>query len=1390
MSGSGPEPPLPKSIQPFPHLLYNLKKRSGAGMALDSHSDSSHVQFLLNGRAVRAEGFAPQTTLLDFLRSQDLTGAKEGCAEGECGACTVVMVGRTGALCGPSAQAATAPPSATAYIPVNSCLLFLPMLAGQEIYTVEALANHGPLTEVQQALVDFGGSQCGYCTPGFVMSLFAEQYRPGREGPCDPHAMGGNLCRCTGYRPIRDAALSLGPAPPGAFRDRLAQPAPHLGPAAYQGFSRPATLAESLALLAEHPDARLIAGGTDLAVESNLRLRRFPYLIGLEALAELRPFHESASEIEIGAGLTLSEIGQAWTSAPPVWREWLPLFASPLIRNRATLGGNLATASPIGDAAPLLLALDARVRIAGPRGQRTVPLDAFFLGYRKTALQPGELLVSIIVPKPFPAIARFYKAAKRRMDDISTVAACFALDLDDDGRVRRARLAYGGVAAVPLRAVDAEEAILGRPLDRAALRRAQEVLARTLHPIDDHRGSAAYRLALTQTLLESFVGQTIAFCRLSAGVSRQAPVEDATGGTCSGAVAPAVLPPVIFAAGERTGGKTAGATALNHAPPHESARGHVTGEALYTDDLLDRFPHLLHAWPVMAPHAHATLISLDASPALGEPGVIATLTAADMPGEDHPGEPLFPAEVMYHQHPVAWVLAETLEAAQLGAARIAPQYLPLPAVLTIEDAIAAGTFHSGPFRLHRTPGGADPLVRSGRPRPAAANANQPGASPTRPGRQAGRPVQPQEPDLPPASAAFEENRPGGLSYEGELHIGGQEHFYLETQSALAWLDESGGVALHSSTQHPSETQDSVARALGLPRHQVTVECLRMGGAFGGKEVQANPWAAIAALGAWKTGRPVRVRLPRVLDMALTGKRHPFLARFAARFHEDGRLEHLSVSLYSDGGWSLDLSEPVLWRAMFHLDNAYYLPSVEITGYVCRTHKTSQTAFRGFGGPQGMLVIEDILDRAARTLGLPPEVVRERNFYREGDSTHYGQPVKDAARIQTIWSQLLETSRFAKRREEIQRFNAAHTDRKRGMAITPVKFGISFTATFFNQGGALVLIYRDGSVQVNHGGTEMGQGLHTKIRQIAAECLGLPVEAIRVMPTRTDKVPNTSATAASASTDLNGAAVADACAQLRQRLAPIAGAMLGCSPEAARFSDGWVFAEGDDQMRRFHFAEVAEAAYRQRLPLFAAGYYRTPGIHFDQKTGRGHPFHYFAYGAAVTEVEVDRFTGDSRVLRVDILQDVGDSLSPLIDRGQIEGGYIQGLGWLTLEELLWDREGRVATNGASTYKLPSWSELPGVFEVAFLERATEPGVILGSKAVGEPPLMLAISAREAIRDAIAAFGPGGVVALDSPATPERIFWAIQQCVASAVLPPVSVGGTGALACLVSSQSHDD
>ena len=757
---------------------------------------------------------------------------------------------------------------------------------------------------------------------------------------------------------------------------------------------------------------------------------------------------------------------------------------------------------------------------------------------------------------------------------------------------------------------------------------------------------------------------------------------------------------------------------VGRALSHESAIEHVTGRALYVDDMWTSLAHCAHAWPVCAPHAHARVRSLDSSAALKMSGVLCVLTAADVPGENDVGparrdEPLFPSEVCFHGQAVAWVIAETERQARDAAKRVSAEYEPLPAILTIEQALAAESFLTEPERMQR--GAAELALRS---------------APRR--------------------------------LQGQLSIGGQEHFYLETQAALAFVDESGTVFAHSSTQHPTETQAIIARVLGLHEHRVVVQCLRMGGAFGGKETQANAWAAIAALAAHKLKRPVRVRLTRQQDFTMTGKRHPFHARFDVGFDAHGKLQALDLQIFSDGGYSLDLSQPIMGRALFHADNCYHLPNVSLVGRVCRTHQVSHTAFRGFGGPQGMIVIEDILARIAYELDLPPHEVRARNFYAPTQTTHYGQVVKDADRITRIWHELLHASDFAARAAEITRWNAGHLDKKRGLAITPVKFGISFTTTFFNQAGALVLIYRDGSVQVNHGGTEMGQGLHTKILPIAADALGVGLELVRIMPTRTDKVPNTSATAASSGSDLNGAAVRAACETLRERLAVVAAAGFGVSAEQVVFEGGLVYPRGQRE-RAASFAEIVDRAYLERVSLAAAGYYRTPGIHYDRAAGKGEPFHYFAYGAAVSEVELDGFTGQHQLLRVDILHDVGQSLSPVIDRGQIEGGFIQGVGYLTTEELLWDEHGRLSTQAASTYKLPSQSECPRVFNVALLERAHEPGVVHGSKAVGEPPLMLAISVREALRAAIAAFGQGQIdrEALASPITPEVAFWAIAR-----------------------------
>ncbi|MHC5558731.1 xanthine dehydrogenase molybdopterin binding subunit [Kocuria sp. U4B] len=768
---------------------------------------------------------------------------------------------------------------------------------------------------------------------------------------------------------------------------------------------------------------------------------------------------------------------------------------------------------------------------------------------------------------------------------------------------------------------------------------------------------------------------------------------------------------------------------------HESAALHVTGAALYTDDLVARTRRVLHAWPVQAPHAHARVLALCTAPALGVPGVARVLTAADVPGVNDGGtkhdEPLFPDEVMFHGQAVCWVLGETLEAARRGAEAVEAEYEPLPSLLTVREAVEAGSFQ-----------GMSPTIARG--------------------------------DAEAALAA------AAHRFSGEVEFGGQEHFYLETHASLAYVDEAGQVFVHSSTQHPTETQEIVAHVLGLHSHEVTVQCLRMGGAFGGKEMQPHGFAAVAALGAALTGRPVRVRLNRTQDVTLTGKRHPFHARWEAGFDEAGRIQALRATLTSDGGWSLDLSEPVLARALCHVDNAYWIPAVEVRGRIARTHKTSQTAFRGFGGPQGMFVIEDVLGRCAPLLGLDPAELRHRNLYDPGQTTPYGQPVRHAERLQTIWRLLLDRADVDRRREQIAAFNAGHPDTKRALAVTPVKFGISFNFTAFNQAGALVHVYKDGSVLINHGGTEMGQGLHTKMRQVAATALGVPLETVRLAPTRTDKVPNTSATAASSGSDLNGGAIKNACEQIRDRLAEVAARRLGVHPDDVRFVRGTVTGIGFDDPG-LSFAEVARDAYFQRVSLWAAGYYRTEGLHWDSSRMQGEPFKYFSYGAAVSEVEVDGFTGAYRLLRTDIVHDVGDSLSPLIDVGQIEGGFVQGAGWLTLEDLRWDvsdgpHRGRLATQSASTYKLPSFSEMPEEFNVHLFEQATESGVVYGSKAVGEPPFMLAFSVREALREAAAAFGPGDrSVELASPATPEAVFWALDRArrAAPADAPPASV-----------------
>lgn len=752
---------------------------------------------------------------------------------------------------------------------------------------------------------------------------------------------------------------------------------------------------------------------------------------------------------------------------------------------------------------------------------------------------------------------------------------------------------------------------------------------------------------------------------------------------------------------------------LHKSSSHESAVEHVTGVARYVDDLPEP-RDMLVGLPVYSPHARAKIVARDGTIARVLPGIHAVLFADDVPGDNiigpivHDEELFAKDEALCVGHTVALIVGESLELCRVAAKALDITYEILEPVLTIADAIAAEQFHTEPHRIARG-------------------------------------------DVDGALEAADE------VVRGTASNGGQDHFYLETQAALALPGERGAMHVYSSTQHPTEIQKMVALVLGVTAADVVCEVPRMGGGFGGKESQATHWAAFAALGAQATGRPVKVWLDRDRDMVQTGNRHPFWSRYEAGFDETGRITALRAHIYSDGGFSIDLSGAVLDRAVFHLDNAYYLPACELVGQVCKTNLPSNTAFRGFGGPQGMVVVEDAINRYAERKGLDPAVVRARNHYGDAprNTAPYGQEIPQP-RVDRIWEELKESSDYEQRRRDLDAFNKASKWVKRGIGYQPVKFGISFTASVLNQAGALILIYTDGTIQLNHGGTEMGQGLHSKMVAICAHAFGVSTDQIRAMNTRTDKIPNTSATAASSGSDLNGQAVQDACDQLLARLRPVAAKMLNVDEDGVRFDGGDVHGDGAS----VSFAELAKACWLAQVSLHAAGFYRTPGIHYDHATGSGEPFFYYAYGASVLEVEINGLTGEHRLLRADILHDVGNSLIPSIDVGQIEGAFVQGYGWLTMEEVIYSGEGVLKTPGASTYKVPAMGDVPLKMTVSLLGQADQFSTIHGSKAVGEPPFMLALGVVTALRHAVGAFSvDGGEVELSIPATPEAILRAV-------------------------------
>ncbi|AHE52054.1 xanthine dehydrogenase molybdopterin binding subunit [Sphingomonas sanxanigenens] len=747
---------------------------------------------------------------------------------------------------------------------------------------------------------------------------------------------------------------------------------------------------------------------------------------------------------------------------------------------------------------------------------------------------------------------------------------------------------------------------------------------------------------------------------------------------------------------------------------HDSAGAHVAGTARYVDDMPEA-PGTLHLAFGLSTQAHARIEAIDLDAVRAAPGVVAIFTAADIPGVNDvspfAGDDRLFAEgsALYVGQPLFAVVATSTKAARVAARLAKVDYTPLPALLTIAAARAAGSL-------------IEPSQRMGR-------GDVPAALDAAPHRLAGR-----------------------------IAMGGQEHFYLEGQAALALPGEDGQVHVLSSTQHPSEIQHLIAKVLGRSHADVTVEVRRMGGAFGGKETQAAAFAVACALAATRTGRPVKVRADRDDDMVMTGKRHAFEIDYDVGFDDAGRIAGIRLELASRCGATTDLSPAINDRAMFHSDNSYYFPAVEILSHRLKTNTVSDTAFRGFGGPQGMVGIERVMDAIAARLGRDPLAVRQANLYGPGrDVTPYGMTVEDNVAPELI-AELAEAADYTARAEAVAAFNAGHRILKKGLALTPVKFGISFTTTHLNQAGALVLVYADGSIQINHGGTEMGQGLMVKVAQIVAEVFQVPVERVRVTSTRTDKVPNTSATAASSGADLNGMAAFNAAQTVRERLAAFAAEKFGCDAGSVRFTPDGVVA-GDEILP---FDALCRMAHLGRVSLSATGFYATPRIHYDRATHSGRPFLYFAYGAALSEVVIDTLTGEHKVLAVDILHDVGRSLNPAIDLGQVEGGFIQGMGWLTTEELVFADDGRLLTHAPSTYKIPTASDRPARMTIRLWERGRNAeATIHRSKAVGEPPLMLAISVLSALTHAVAAAVPGkGLPDLDAPATPERVLMAIE------------------------------
>ncbi|XP_029448890.1 xanthine dehydrogenase/oxidase isoform X2 [Rhinatrema bivittatum] len=1308
-----------------------------------SEMSRDELVFFVNGRKVVEKNADPEMTLLTYLRRKlGLSGTKLGCGEGGCGACTV-MISRFDDV-----------KKKILHYSVNACLAPVCSLHHTAVTTVEGIGSTGTrLHPVQERLAKSHGSQCGFCTPGIVMSMYTLlRNNPAPTMEEIENAFQGNLCRCTGYRPIlegyrtfaKDAKGCCGKKatgegccmdgteehlPPDSstlFNSAEFQPLdptqePIFPPEllisnntppkqlCYKGervtWIQPSDLSELLALKAQYPDAKLVVGNTEVGIEMKFKNMLYPVIIAPSRIPELSCVQRTEEGISFGAACSLTRVGDVLRKAvaelpshqTQVFQavlEQLRWFAGPQIRNVAAIGGNIMTASPISDLNPVFQASGSRLTLISNEGRRTVPMDdAFFTGYRQTLVKPQEILLSIEIP--YTRKREFFSAfkqASRREDDIAIVTCGMRVRFKGNSRqVEDMQLSYGGMAPTTVLAGRTCKELTGREWDEQLLREACRLLAdeMSLSPgvpggmVEFRRTLAlSFFFKFYLTVLQKLSGELSADNNLGDHIPREH--RSAT------ELFHKDSPSSIQLFQEVPAGQCP-EDMVGRPLMHVSAAKQACGEAVYCDDM-PCFEKELHLALVTSTKAHAKLISVDTTEAQRVPGFECFVSAQEVPGNNVTGilhdETVFAESlVTCVGHVVGGVVADTKEHAQRAAKVVKITYEELTPIITIQEAIERESFYKPAKKIEKGD------VQQG----------------------------------------FNE---ADHSIEGEIHIGGQEHFYLETNCAIAVpKGEDGEMELFVSSQNLKETQAFAAAALGVPLNRIVVRVKRMGGGFGGKESRSIVVSTAVAVAAHKTGRPVRCMLDRDEDMLITGGRHPFLGRYKVGFMKNGRVVALDVILYSNGGNSQDLSHSVMERALFHIDNTYKIPNVRAQGYVCKTNLPSNTAFRGFGGPQAMMIAECWMNDIAATCGLPAEEVRKLNMYKEGDLTHFNQSLEGFT-LQRCWEECLESSGYHQRKEQIKEFNRQHRWKKRGIAIIPTKFGVSFTIPFLNQAGALVHVYTDGSVLLTHGGTEMGQGLHTKMIQVTSRALGIPSSKVHISETSTNTVPNTSPTAASVSSDLNGMAVYNACQTILQRLEPY---------KSSKPKGSW--------------EDWVTAAYFDRVSLSATGFYKTPGIGYNAEKNEGNPYRYYAYGVATSEVEIDCLTGDHKNLRTDIVMDVGTSLNPAIDIGQIEGAFVQGLGLFTLEELRYSPEGNLYTRGPGMYKVPAFGDISTEFNVSLLRDHPNSKAIYSSKAVGEPPLFLSASVFYAIKDAIAsARAESGLTALfrlDSPATPERI-----------------------------------